>query len=377
MHKLITFFLLLAIAEGISAQNLVRNGGFEEKKYCPTSYNTSSLKTLEGWKQPSEATPDHFDLCNTNKAGVPKNIAGSQPAFEGNAYAGLVTYTSTKRNYREYIQTKLTRKLGAGEMVCVEFWVSTGDLALYVTDGIGAYFTQSAVRGQGQKLIEADGQVVNPRLHIVDYTDQWVKLSDTFTAKGGEQYLTIGNFKNDKQINKLKRTALEGADESSNWAYIYVDEVNVYSVKTREECSCVNDKIRGEVHDPPLQLEEMTEISLETVYFAFDDSTLTEQAKVKLEETSAMLRRNKYMIVRVNGHTDVIGREGHNVKLSEHRARAVMNYLKYLGIDPVRLQLEWYGSDDPAADNDTAEGRAQNRRVDFAVLRRNYVLVED
>lgn len=377
MHRVILFIFLLASAELITAQNLVKNGSFEEKKYCPTSYNTTSLKTSTGWKQPSEATPDHFDACNTNKAGVPDNIAGEQLAFDGEAYAGLVTYTSTKRNYREYLQSKLTRKLGAGEMVCVEFWISAGDYALYVTDGLGVYFSQSAVRGRGQQLIDATAQIENPRLHIIDQTEHWVKLSDTFIAKGGEQYVTIGNFKEDRLISKLKRTVMDGAQESSNWAYVYIDDVQIHSVKSREECSCVNDKIRSEVHDPPLQLSETEEISLQTVYFAFDDSTLSAQAKADLEATATLLRQNKYMIIRVNGHTDVIGREGYNDQLSENRAKAVMNYLKYLGVDPARLELHWYGSEEPAAENDTAEGRAQNRRVDFAVLLRNYVLVED
>lgn len=373
--QLLLYFMMCAV--GGSAQNLVLNGGFEVKKYCPTTYNTTSLKTLEGWRQPSDATPDHFDVCNTNKAGIPGNIAGSQQAFEGDAYAGLVTYTSTKRNYREYIQTKLKRKLSAGELVCVEFWVSAGDLAVYVTDGFGAYFSKTAVKGKGQQLIEVRPQVSNPSLHILDVTDQWVKISDTFVAQGGEEYVTFGNFLPDQAISKLQRTELDGADASSNWAYIYLDEVVVRSVGERSECSCVNDRIKMEVHDPPLQLSETSEINLETIYFAFDDSTLSVEAMKILDETVSLMSSNRYLLVRVNGHTDVIGREGYNVTLSEHRAEAVLSYLKYQGIDPSRLELHWFGSEEPAADNETAKGRAMNRRVDFAVLQRRYVLVED
>ena len=354
-------------------QNLVQNGSFEEKKYCPASYNTSTLNTLVGWTQPTRATPDHFAECNDGRAGVPDNIAGSQRAFDGEAFAGLVTYAGTTRNYREYLQTKLSRPLGAGEMICVEFWVSCGDHSLYVSDGLGVYFSKNKVGHNRQTFIDAQPQISNPRLHILDNAQSWIRLSDTFIAEGGEEYLTIGNFLPDKQCSKLKRTKQEGAEETSKWSYIYLDQVIVRPVGERSECSCVNDRIKASVTDPPLQLSETDELSLNSVYFAFDDSTLNEPARQQLDEVADFLRITPYTFVRVMGHTDVIGREGYNVGLSANRAKAVMTYLEYIGIDPERLELSYYGSDVPAADNSTPEGRAQNRRVEFVVLRRLYV----
>lgn len=372
--RLFSFLLWVWVGcTSIHAQNLVPNGSFEDKQYCPVGMNNASIRTLIGWTQATKGTPDHFDACNSNQAGVPTNFAGAQNALDGTGYAGMITYTSTKRNYREYLQAKLTRPLSGGEIICVEFWISSAEHSLYVTDAFGVHFSQNAVSHRTHQPLDVQMQMSNPRLHIVDQHDRWVKLSDTFVAKGGEQYITLGNFLPDDRISRLKRTLLEGALESSKWAYVYIDQVVVRSVKDRTECSCVNDQIRAGVHDPPLQLSETEEVSLNTVYFAFDDSTLSVEARKQLDGVANVLRKTPYSFVRVMGHTDVIGREGYNVGLSANRAKSVVAYLAYIGIDPERLEIDFYGSELPAADNSTPEGRAQNRRVEFSVLTRRYV----
>lgn len=360
----------------MSGQNLVPNGSFEERAYCPVSYNTTELRTLRGWTQPTKGTPDHFDECSTGKAGIKNNVAGSQKPFDGTGYAGLITYTSTKKDYREYLQAKLTRKLGAGEMICVELWVSCGDHSLFVTDGFGVHFSKKPERHGTFDPLPVKPQFSNPNLHMLDNIESWVKISDTFIAEGGEEYITIGNFRPDHQTLKLRRTGLEGARETSKWHYVYIDQVVARSVKDRAECSCVNDKIKEEVHDPPLQLIDYEELDLNKVYFAFDDSTLDARAQQNLDEVAGLLRRTPYSFVRVMGHTDIIGREGYNVGLSANRARAVVAYLEYIGIDPERLEIDYFGSELPAADNTSPEGRAKNRRVEFSVLRKRFVLQE-
>jgi hypothetical protein len=120
-----------------TAQNLVPNNSFEEMTLCPGNFTLNEMQTIKGWWQGSEGTPDYFNVCST-KAGVPENMFGSQLAKEGNAYAGLVLYSiSNGTTYREYIQTKLTRPLAAGEMVCVEFYYSAAERCSYVVDGLG------------------------------------------------------------------------------------------------------------------------------------------------------------------------------------------------------------------------------------------------
>ena len=109
------------------AQNLVTDPGFEKRAYCPTNFNQQQLRSLKDWRQASDGTPDHYDRCSS-KMGVPKNFSGEQEAFEGDGYAGLITYNASTRNYREYIFNKLSRPLNNGELLCVEVRISHAEM---------------------------------------------------------------------------------------------------------------------------------------------------------------------------------------------------------------------------------------------------------
>ncbi len=84
------------------------------------------------------------------------------------------------------------------------------------------------------------------------------------------------------------------------------------------------------------------------------------------------MRNNDFLHLEVMGHTDKIGRDGYNIELSERRANRVLDYLKERGIDKRRLSIQYYGSSRPVASNTQADGRHQNRRVDFIVLEKEY-----
>jgi len=84
-----------------------------------------------------------------------------------------------------------------------------------------------------------------------------------------------------------------------------------------------------------------------------------------LDEVVAIMKKNPGLNVEVQGHTDNIGAEKYNQKLSENRARSVMEYLVKEGVEQRRLSFVGYGFSKPAASNATAKGRAQNRRVEL------------
>jgi outer membrane protein OmpA-like peptidoglycan-associated protein len=79
---------------------------------------------------------------------------------------------------------------------------------------------------------------------------------------------------------------------------------------------------------------------------------------------------NQVDVVRVLGYADDSGRKGYNNAISEYRARAVKNYLLYLGVPKKKLYVTWFGAQRPVARNDTDEGRAENRRVVINVLKK-------
>lgn len=352
-------------------QNLVPNAGFEEREFCPTDINRASLKAIKQWSQLNEGTPDYFSACGS-RVGVPANMFGHQSAHSGESYAGLVIYSSTKRNYREYLSAKLTRPLLAGEQVCIEMYLSPADYDLHVADAIGVYLSKTKPVQERMNVVLATPSLANPALNMLDGVDDWLLISDTYTAKGGEEFITIGNFRPDRETMALRRTSAQGANENNLWSYIYIDDVVVKPIQKKSECSCENDYIRSTVHDPPLELSEYDQIQLDAVLFDFDQDVLTSQATVQLEEVYKLLRKNKSMYMVISGHTDIVGPDGYNLDLSKRRAETVIGFLTAKGISVERLHVEYEGSKNPVADNATEEGRAQNRRVEFTIRRKRY-----
>ena len=103
------------------------------------------------------------------------------------------------------------------------------------------------------------------------------------------------------------------------------------------------------------------------VNFDFDKWNIKPEYYPNLDMQVDLLKRNPDMTVEIQGHTDNIGPKEYNQGLSERRANAVMNYLVKKGIAKERLSAKGYGFSAPLASNETKEGRAKNRRVQFSV----------
>ncbi|MCK9280284.1 MAG: OmpA family protein [Melioribacteraceae bacterium] len=101
------------------------------------------------------------------------------------------------------------------------------------------------------------------------------------------------------------------------------------------------------------------------VNFDFDKATLRPEAYPILLHATTVMLNNPDLKVEIQGHTDSIGSESYNQKLSEKRANAVKNYLLARGIAASRLSIKGLGESSPMADNNTADGRAMNRRIEF------------
>jgi OmpA-OmpF porin, OOP family len=104
---------------------------------------------------------------------------------------------------------------------------------------------------------------------------------------------------------------------------------------------------------------------LRGVHFDFNRSTIRSGDAAVLDEAAEALKANPGVTVNVNGYCDAVGSVKYNQKLSERRAESVVTYLAKAGIPQDRLVPHGYGKTDFVATNDTAEGRAQNRRVEL------------
>jgi OmpA-OmpF porin, OOP family len=108
----------------------------------------------------------------------------------------------------------------------------------------------------------------------------------------------------------------------------------------------------------------------QTVYFEFNKATIKPVSFPLLNEVAQALKDNPTIKVEVQGHTDSVGNDKNNLKLSQKRAESVRTYIIKQGVDSGRMVPKGYGENVPIADNRTADGRSQNRRVEFVITER-------
>lgn len=114
-------------------------------------------------------------------------------------------------------------------------------------------------------------------------------------------------------------------------------------------------------------IETGTVCNLKDIYYETNSFTLTKNSKIILSLFIDFLRSNPTVKVEIQGHTDNVGNDEANMKLSEQRAKAVYDYVVEKGIPAERMRYKGYGKTKPVADNSTAAGRSKNRRTVFLI----------
>lgn len=117
----------------------------------------------------------------------------------------------------------------------------------------------------------------------------------------------------------------------------------------------------------PVPTSEKVSFSADA-FFDFDKAVLKPEGKAKLDDLSSKLSGINLEVIIAVGHTDSVGTDAYNQKLSIRRAEAVKAYLQSKGVEANRIYTEGKGEKQPVADNKTSAGRAQNRRVEIEVV---------
>lgn len=111
-------------------------------------------------------------------------------------------------------------------------------------------------------------------------------------------------------------------------------------------------------------------VRLKNIYFDFDKTTLKKESFVELNKVVDFLKQNPSVEIQIEGHTDSKGSDEYNLNLSQGRSQSVVDYIISQGIDGNRLRAQGYGESKPIDTNDTDAGRANNRRVEFTILKK-------
>lgn len=126
-------------------------------------------------------------------------------------------------------------------------------------------------------------------------------------------------------------------------------------------------EIHKDLYLVPIEIGQV--VRLNNVFFDFDKWDLRPESFVELDRVVKLLNENPAVEIEMTAHTDSRGADDYNVKLSDNRARSVMNYILSKGIAPSRITSKGYGETKPVVPNDTDENRQLNRRVEFVIVK--------
>lgn len=359
-HATIIHFLFLCCFS--YSQNLVLNPSFEDFYDCPRGISFFH-KNVKNWTIPNNGTTDYFNVCS-EKMGF-KNFVGEQKAKTGNGYAGIYAYM--KKDYREYIQGKLKRRLKRGKKYQVKFYISLAENSKYALKELGVMmYSDKFTNSKSRTYINAKGIAKRHRnvkfrptfsKEFYSNTKEWMEVSFTYTAEGFENYFSIGNFNNNSQTKKIKTNR----PKSEPFSYYYIDDVSIRSIEKEEKIN-------------PEELPEESTINVNEIYtfknvlFDFDKAELLEASIEKLNQLYNYLDKNLSLSIEIYGHTDNSGIEKRNKELSQQRAKAVSDYLISQGLSRSRIKSFGLGSSQPRQNNNTEKGRQENRRVEFKLI---------
>ena len=201
----------------------------------------------------------------------------------------------------------------------------------------------------------------------------WVKgkVFDEKTKKGLPSAVELTDLGNKQLLSKVQTDATGnylitlpvGKDYAFNVnrkGYLFFSEN--FSLKEKNPDSTYN-------IDIPLQpLSANASVVLRNIFFDVNKYELEPESTTELDIIVQLMKENPTLKIQISGHTDNVGKASDNLRLSENRAKTVVEYLVEKGIPESRLSYKGFGAEKPVADNTTEEGRATNRRTELKVI---------
>jgi len=320
---LIVYFLLLS--KITNAQNLVLNPSFEDYdtklKYpthwkritlTPDFYTKTEKKTIGATKQ---SYFDYNDYLLNTFDDVYMSICTNHNQFGENLRGTLATALEKDMIYLVKMKAIRSKKFGIVSYKTVNVLITDKDIPQTPTDSVVML---------NEPFIYP---YKNDSSEITD-RNNWVDISTTYVAKGGENYIYLSSQKLTTQKGGLT---------------ICLDSISVF----------------------PTHVFVNKPIKIDSIFFETGKAILKETSIKNLDALIPTLTTLSNSKIKINGHTDNVGRPESNILLSSNRAKAVVNYFISKGISKNRITYEGFGDKKPIGDNSTEEGRAKNRRIEI------------
>ena len=220
-------------------------------------------------------------------------------------------------------------------------------VVVVITDTVKIQEPEPGFIVRGSVLNSKDSSTVVAKLEVIDMDINQVVATTISGRIDGSYSLKLGEMKD------------YGIEITAQGYLVFLDILEV------EGDSESNEFFRNFLLKP---IEVGEKVILKNIFFEFSKAVLTSESYIELGTVLKLMSTNPGLRIEISGHSDNVGSYAYNQTLSERRAKAVVDYLVGLGVDPARLEYAGYASSQPVANNNTEEGRAQNRRVEFKIL---------
>jgi outer membrane protein OmpA-like peptidoglycan-associated protein len=378
------FAVLLFAPFYLLSQNLIPDSSFTHYRGCPSEFNQFYL--LQHWYRPTEGTPDVFSNCNVKAttppedkkkkkeinpessqiAEVPVNDIGFQYPHTGDSYAGLAAYASINKEYAEYMCVRLIEPLKRNTVYRLRMYISLADKSFYYGSNLHASFltdrstlpTKRPMLGYNTESIKGTPSLKFD-LSMFKDTVNWLMIQADYEAFGDENFLVIGAFNVPSCKGKFpaKDKATGVITDRKPYTYYYIDDVSVIKVQD-PSMAVIAGSIDGSEDKPFI---------IPNLYFDTDKWDILPTSYASLDSVATYLKTLVGYRIEVGGHTDDVGTDEHNMKLSENRAKAVADYLISKGVHHSILSSWGYGETSPISTN-----KDMNRRVEIKLVRQRH-----
>lgn len=218
------------------------------------------------------------------------------------------------------------------------------------------YTTEMPEFARPQKVLLVKGKVYGDDGDTITNTNVTLTSLKTLKETKGIVEENTGNYSVSVNVEKDEKFIIEAQKNGYFYSTEYIDPTeNKYIPPT---------KLDMEVK----KIQKHEKYILPTVYFDFNSSELSNISKLALKSLVKFLNANPKLKIQIMGHTDNIGSDEANLTLSMNRALSVKQFLTHSDIDENRLKIKAYGESKPDKDNETAQGRQKNRRVEIIFL---------